>query len=204
MKTLQVKLTGLRPIIMGNPQGISLTNQYSVNSRRISSAMKTARKKGDESRLVELQEEQSKNDFFTSAYWTKEDGFYLPDSVVEACFKEAGRTLRKGRDVDRAVLVSEMLIVLKTGHRFNSLEDAYAHEAFRMEGPCKIPPKTGALIWKTRCMIPAGWTTQFQLEFDETTISAKILTEIVNVSGQSIGIGGWRPKFGRFTAEVSS
>jgi hypothetical protein len=166
--------------------------------------MKAARKKGDEDRLTELQAEQSLNDFSASAYWTKEDGFYLPDSVMEACIKEAARTLRKGKDIDRGVLVSETVVSLKTGKRFTSLGQAYEDESFRMEGPCKIPPKTGALIWKTRCMIPTGWTAQFQIEFDETTISVKTLEEIVHVSGESIGIGGWRPKFGRFTAEVSS
>jgi hypothetical protein len=71
--------------------------------------------------------------------------------------------------------------------------------AFRMECPCKIPPKTGPLIWKCRCMIPTGWSITFSLDFEENMIPRNTLIVGGFDGGRMFAMGAWRPKFGRFT-----
>lgn len=203
MKTLKMQWTGIRPLVMSNPQTVNIVNPYAAESRRLGGLMKTARKKGDEDRLVELEEEQRRNDFAASAYFDN-DGFYLPDTVILAVFKEAAKTVRKGKDIDRAVLMTETEARIVTRKKFKSLTEAFADENFRLETPAKIPPRTGALIWKCRCMIPTGWTLNFNLEFEDSLIAEKTIVEISGVAGALVGVGGWRPKFGRFITEVVS
>lgn len=203
MKTIKLQWTGLRPLVMSNPQTVNIVNPHAVESRRLGALTKAARKKGDEDRLVELEEQQRKNDFAASAYFDAE-GFYLPDTVILACLKEAARTIRKGKDIDRAVIMTETEARLVTRKRFKSIEDAFTDDGFRLETPAKIPPKTGALIWKCRCMIPTGWTCAFTLEFEDSLIAEKTLREIATVAGSLIGVGGWRPKFGRFSVDTLS
>jgi hypothetical protein len=42
------------------------------------------------------------------------------------------------------------------------------------------------------------WSLDFELNFDEEVISLSTIKEILDAAGQKIGIGDWRPKYGRF------
>jgi hypothetical protein len=200
MESIKLRWTGTRPLIMSNPQTVQLTNEYSVESRRLQTLSKAARKKQAEDQLVDLEAKQRKNDFESSAYWA-DGNFFLPDTVIMAVMKESARSMKKGKDIDRAVLMSETEAIIKTRARFKSLEEAFDDEGFRLEGPAKVPPKTGALIWKCRCMIPSAWSIDFTLEYAEEQVTRTALVEISRNAGALVGVGGWRPKFGRFTSE---
>lgn len=199
MKTLKTTWTGIRPLIMSNPQTVEIANPFAVNSRRINSLLKAARKKGDENRMSELADEQKRGDWQASAYWNEaEKCFFLPDTCLIACIRNGAAAAKKGKDIDRAVIISETEAVINTTAKHNSLDAYYADPAFRLECPAKVPPKTGALIWKVRCMMPVGWTVTFNIEYDENIVAEKSLKEALELAGRLSGIGGWRPKFGRF------
>lgn len=202
MKTITVKWTGIRPLVMANPQTVQLSNRYSMESRNLGRLGKAARKKQDEDRLIEIEQEQIRNDWESSAYWDDEaHKFYLPDTVILACIKSGAQALKKGKDIDRVVTMTETEAHIETvGHR--TLDAAFKDKAFRLEMPCKIPPRTGAMIWKARCMIPSGWVVTFHLEFEETIIARKTLDQCIETAGLLCGVGAWRPKFGRFTVEI--
>lgn len=151
--------------------------------------------------MMELEELQMRNDWEASAYWDDtERKFYLPDTVLLACIRTGAAATKKGKDIDRAVRVSETEAWIET-KSFKNLEDAYKDKAFRLEGPCKIPPKTGALIWKCRCMIPTGWKMTFSLDYDEMLFPGESLRKVLSAAGEN-GVGGWRPMFGRFIVEI--
>ena len=110
---------------------------------------------------------------------------------------------KKGKDVDRCVLISETQAYIETkGHK--TLDAAFRDPEFRLECPCKIPPKKGALIWKCRAMIPTGWKLTCTIEYDETIFPTKTMKEALEHAGKFCGLGGWRPKFGRFLVETSA
>lgn len=202
VETIKCRWTGIRPLIMSNPQTVKISNPYATESRKLNTAFKTARKKQDENRLVELEEKQLRNDWESSAYWDdKTKKFFIPDTLLLASIRSGATACKKGRDIDRAVIISETHVYVETvNHR--SLEAAFKDPQFRLECPCKIPPKTGALIWKCRCMIPTGWKMEFGIEYDEEIIDKKSLTEALENAGRLCGVGGWRPKFGRFLVEI--
>jgi hypothetical protein len=201
MKTLKTKWTGIRPLIMSNPQTVQISNPFAVESRRLGGLLKTARKKQDEDVLVEIERKQIRNDWEASAYWDDEKKkFFLPDTLLLACIRNGATAAKKGRDVDRAIIISETEAYIQTTPHKN-LEAAFEDSAFHMECPCKIPPKTGALIWKCRCMIPTGWIVTFNIEYDDSIFPEKSLMTALESAGRLSGIGGWRPKFGRFMVE---
>lgn len=201
MKTILTEWTGIRPLIMANPQTIKISNPYATEGRRLNREFKKFRRKEDDHKLLELEAAQIRNDWESSAYWDdKECRFFIPDSVLLACIKEAATTSRKGKDIDRSVIITETEAYVDT-KKFKNLDAAFEDASFRLEGPCKIPPKKGALIWKARCMIPTGWKLSFQIEYDEENLAQASMIEILEAAGK-IGIGGWRPKFGRFVAEI--
>lgn len=186
---------------MGNPQTVDVTNKYSINSRKLNAEGKVFRRKANEDKIQENAERQQLNDFCGSAYW-KDGDFYLPDSVILACIKQSAAGSKKGKDIDRCVILSETDVVVTTLAKFKSIEAAFEDKRFVLSCQCKLPPKTGSLVWKARCMIPTGWRTTFTMEYNDELISEKSLIEINNNAGAMIGVGGWRPKFGRFTVET--
>lgn len=199
MKAMTMTWTGIRPMVMGNPQGVELSNPLSMESRRLNAEMKKHRKKGDSNLLIETEEKMKRNDWESSAYWDDErKSFYLPDTVILACLRGGAAVARKGKDIDRAAIISEPEVYIQT-KKHNSIEQYFKDEAFRLSGPCKIPPKTGALIWKCRCMIPVDWKVTFTIEYEETIVAEKSIIDAAESAGRLVGVGGWRPKFGRFT-----
>lgn len=203
MKTINVTWRGIRPLIMSNPQTVDIENSFSAEQRRLNSLLKDARKKGDEDRLLELAIAQKRNDFMASAYFdAKEKRFFVPDSVIMACIKEAAKASKKGKDIDRAVLMEETQAYVEGVPAVKSLDDAYTKDEFKLQTPCKIPPKTGSLFMKLRCVMPTGWKAKFALSFDETVIAEKTVRDVLERAGGFVGIGSWRPKFGRFVSEA--
>jgi len=204
MKTLKVKLTGVRPLVMSNPQTVQLSNPYALKSRKVGSEVKAARKKQDEDKLVRLETEMAMNDWEASAYYNDETNtFFLPDTVIIACIRAGATAAKRGRDIDRACIVNETDVPILGVSKHNSLDGYWGDKAFRLSGPAKIPPKTGALIWKTRCMMPTGWTLEFTVDFEDSMIEKATLIEAIKTAGAMCGIGGWRPKFGRFLVDAS-
>lgn len=187
---------------MSNPQTVQISNKFAVESRRLGALLKAARKKGDENRLVELETKQMRNDWEASCYWDPEKcKFFIPDTCIIATVRQGAAAGKKGKDIDRAVQTVETESFVQT-KPVKSLEDAYVDVAFQLNGPCRIPPRTGALIWKSRCMMPTGWKLTFTLEYEEEIIARKSVIEALENAGRMVGIGGWRPKFGRFTVEA--
>lgn len=200
---MRVKWTGIRPLLMSNPQTVQLSNTFSAESRRLNALLKAARKKGDENKLVELEQKQARNDWQASGYYdATSNRFFVPDTVLLAVIKAGAAASKKGKDVERAVIVSETEAFVDGVPKHNSLEAYWDDPQFRLEGPCKVPPKTGALIWKVRTMLPTGWSVTFSVEFEDDIISEKSLLEAMRSAGQLCGMGGWRPKFGRFLVET--
>lgn len=203
MKTIKVKWTGFRPLVMSNPQTVQLSNPYAVSSRKTGREIKAARKKDDEDKLARLEKEMSRNDWEASAYWNDEaKTFSLPDTVIIACIRSGATASKRGRDIDRAVIVNETEVEVGGIPQHKSLDAYFAEKSFLLSSPCKIPPKTGALVWKSRCMMPTGWTLEFSLDYDETVLEKNTLIEAMQTAGKLCGIGGWRPKFGRFSVET--
>src|SRR4051812_44424108 len=108
MKSIKVKWTGIRPLIMANPQTVQMSNPHSIASRELNAKIKAARKKTDENQLAELEKKQAVNDWEASAYWDKDGGnFFLPDTVIMAAIRSGATAGKKGRDVDRAMIITQ-------------------------------------------------------------------------------------------------
>lgn len=204
LKKLNVLATFFRPLIMSNPQTVQISNAFAIIGRKLNAELKAARKKGDEARMCELEQKQIRNDWEASAYWSETDkGFYIPDTIILAAIRSGASAQKKGKDIDRAVTLTQdcIPVVLPASIKHKTAEQFFGDvQNFHMQCPCKVPPKTGALIWKCRCMMPTGSSVTFTCEYDSDVLALQTLKDILVAAG-TIGMGGWRPKFGRFTVE---
>jgi hypothetical protein len=56
-----------------------------------------------------------------------------------------------------------------------------------------------ARIVRIRPAFSPGWELSFQIEVIDDQINATLLQDILTLAGKSVGIGDFRPKFGRFS-----
>ena len=130
-------------------------------------------------------------------YWSEDCGAYIPSDNIERCIQLGAQKSRIGKDVAAAVFCSESAIKLQYDGPKDMRKLYDAGNFILRKG---VAVQKSRLI-RIRPMFPTGWKLQFQLEFDDNIINAKNLLKAVSDAGMLIGLGDWRPKFGRFICE---
>lgn len=123
------------------------------------------------------------------AYHDEENGFYLPSDMIEGCLREAGKNIKSGRGTLKKIVLAS--IFCKTEKVKLKCEKKGVDSRF------SIHPSTGNGVMCNRMRFD-GWSVEFELEFDEERVDPKTLEELIIEGGKVIGMGSYRPKFGRF------
>ncbi len=58
-----------------------------------------------------------------------------------------------------------------------------------------------AAVARARLQIAAGWQLQFCIEVTDEQMRPDVVQEILTEAGRAVGIGDFRPKYGRFTVQ---
>lgn len=71
-----------------------------------------------------------------------------------------------------------------------------------VEMTVRVPPRTGAIIWKAWPQLDTGWRLTFDLEFLQSSIlSPNVARSCLETAGILVGMGTMRPREGRFVIE---
>jgi hypothetical protein len=186
-KTLRYKITGLSPLIMHN---IELLNKRSEIGRELSSI--TAKRKNkteeDEDRLRELE-------FLGGLYYDKKIGPYISAISIESCIAAGASAVRKGKAV-------------KAG--LQCIGDKYALEYDGPRKPSELWEKgfydiRAVVVQRSRVLRTRPkfnqWASVFDVAIDDKVIGQNEVTAALTQAGSTIGIGDFRPRFGRFEVE---
>lgn len=194
------KLTGISPLLLHSGQAIDPLNQYAKEMKRVS------KKKG---KTDDDQATISRVEWFMGIYHNGEadqikDGdiivdpkarVVLPALSIEAMITAGGKKVKMGNAVKSGVIVEDDAVLDYDGPSdINKLHAAGKHIH-------KVPAKVGmARIMRTRPIFRA-WSAVIVVTHDESVLDEAELFQILKTAGQLVGIGDWRPRFGRFTAE---
>lgn len=190
MQTYRIALTGDKPLLMHNIQLADPLNKFSkalkvVTSKRI---------KTDEDHA-----EMAKIEFLGSLYWTQENGPYVPEHWFHKCLVEAARMTKKGKEIERAVFVDSDAPLIYDGPRGGmdlfSKGDLFMHNAMVKVGQARV--------MRTRPIF-RQWGCEFMVEVDTERINGEDFEAICEAAGRYVGLGDWRPRFGRFSVQVSN
>lgn len=184
-KTLQFHLTGDAPLIMHNGQLADPLNVWAKKLKAISGQ----RKKTDSQ-----YEEMSRIEFFGGLYLSKEHGPIIPADLIDACVVEAARKSREG-------------VLAKSGF-FTS-----AHSRLEYEGPRTDDELWQDEVWRIVKRVTIGqssvmrtrpifqqWQATVTIQHEDTVVNAARVAAWFAVAGALVGLGDWRPRFGRFQA----
>lgn len=184
----KVYFTGTKPLLMHNARLSNPLDPITKAIKRISS--KRTKSDDDYEELAHLE-------FLGGLYIDVELGPIVPGQNIERCLVDAAKITRAGKKIERGVFVtSDDNPLLYVGPR--SAEELWADLNFRHTASAKVQTNR---ITRTRPQF-RRWEVEATGVLDPTVISLEELGEIAERAGQMIGLGDWRPRFGRFEAVV--
>ena len=195
IRTATIKITGIAPLLMNNPQTVDPFNRYAKAKKAITNK-RTAKTEDD---LIEL----GNIDAESKIYFDESMGVYVPATWLTAAIVCNGFGVAKiGRAKMRGGLFpTEPKIPLKyrSQNKVKTITDVVMNPEFRHrmllpQGQGRVPKDAP---------IFHDWSFSTAVEFDDTVIDAPTLKRITEHASTYGGFGDFRPTFGRAKAEVT-
>jgi len=188
METMTVRITGTSPLLM---QAETLANPLHPLTKA-HKAVSGKRKKSEDDYLWLMESEWS-----ASMYYDEVVGPFIPAINLEATIAEAGKINRLGKTIKQAVQV----LTDKA-----KLEYSGPREKAKLWKSEKHADVRGVNVGGKKIMrcrpIFLEWAAQFEVSFMEDVLDRADLIRTIEEAGRRIGIGTYRPRFGRFSVEV--
>ncbi len=183
-------INGTYPLLMHNARMADPVDPIVLAKAKISSKQrKTPAEHGELAHL----------DFLGGLYSDPDIGPYLPGDNIQRCLLDASRINKLGPKFQRGVFVtSDVNPLAYDGPR--KPEELWAREDFRFRRSVKIGK---ARIMNCRPIFRT-WRTEATGWCDEGQISTDQLKMIITNAGLYVGLGDWRPRYGRFTASLTA
>lgn len=176
MKAFAVSIEGISPLLHARHPTPEQAEKIQLRST------------GDGKKTKKITDEEQ---FEMHAY--KSRGKYVqPAEMIEAALVKAGTNWR----MDGKKTYKD---AFKAGLFIDPVEIVHEVQNFKPDARWGKNPSTGGAIWVVRPCIEKGWKLSFTINvlLDEK-IPDGILKEALIFAGLYVGIGAWRPKFGRF------
>ena len=183
---LKYKLTSESPLLMHNGQTADPLNKYAKDLKRVSG--KRAKTDADFAEMARIE-------WYASLY--VDDGkLCIPSEVLEAALVEGAKKQKLGKQAQSTLFVSGNAILHFDGDNL-TVDELWDRGTNRLTTGVRIQRNR---VMRTRPKIDK-WSCEIAINFDDKILDPPRVSEIVATTGREVGIGDWRPKFGRFTAE---
>lgn len=174
MKKFKVTIEGIAPLLQAR-------HPSPIEEEKILKRAKSAKKTKD---LTNIEQ------FEMHAYKIKSK-FYQPSEMIEAAMTKAAVNFKmEGKKTYKDTIKSG--IIITPAELIHKNQKTVSDEKW---GRNKT---TGGAVWVVRPRFD-NWSLDFELQLlQDERISSEILKDILDYAGLYVGIGAWRPKFGRF------
>jgi hypothetical protein len=194
LTTIHLTMTGTAPLICHNGQTADPRNYYSKKMKEISSK----RKKTDAD-----YEQMAKIEWLAGVYVSKRR-FILPSHVVEAAVLAGAKKSRNGPQAKSGLYFTEDAVLSFHGMPEGEitlpvLEEMFDSDEFTLTAGVKVGMSK---VMRTRPIF-RGWQASIKFDADKDVLNAEDLLPILQDTGGLVGIGDWRPKYGRFNVELA-
>jgi hypothetical protein len=170
---------------------VRLANPLDPAARELKK-LTSKRKKTDED-----YEEIARMEHAAGLYFDPDVGPYIPGENIWRCLYDAARKTRNGPKVKEGLLITSDLNPIAY-HGPRDITGLWADANFRIVRMVQV--ETRRVL---RCRpIFRQWQTDAIGIIDTSVLDLAELETFVEKAGQLIGLGNWRPRYGRFTAEV--
>lgn len=190
MKQFTLTLEGTRPLLMHNSRLADKLDPITQEKAKVTAK----RKKTEEDDLM-----VSKLEWQGGLYFNEHVGPYLPSDNIFKALIEAARKSKDGKRVEQGLFLEDEVNPLAyKGPR--DLEELWADKNFVHR--CTVKQQMSR-ITRTRPIF-REWRTEVKGAFDDQVLDFSDVVQFAEIAGLYIGVGDWRPKHGRFLAEVAA
>lgn len=184
MKSATYTIRGITPLLMHSER---LANHFDPLTREIKAV--TGKRKKTEDDHIEI----ARLEWLGGLYHDADAGIHLPGYNVFSALVTGGKVHKLGTAIKRAALVQEDKIPLVyTGPK--DPDKLFADKSFVDMRSVKVG--TSKVL---RCRpIFRQWQCAFTLLYEESVLQRADIDRVVSDTGSMIGIGDYRPRFGRF------
>lgn len=183
LQTTTVTIRGLTPLIMHNGNLADPLHESSIALAKLS---------GKRNKTLEDHRQLSKVEWYGGLYVNEKGQPCLPGEVIEAAIAEGAKKTKRGKDAKAGVVVFGDFDLEYDGPK--SADALWKHGGFLKRAGVRV--KQSRVI-RSRPMFPQ-WSVTFDVQWDATIIKSESdVMDIIADAGR-VGIGDWRPKFGRF------
>jgi hypothetical protein len=188
MKTLQLTIKGVSPLLLHNGQTANPLNKYARQLKAVT---------GKRNKTDEDFEAMAKIEFLAGLYLNPAGEYVLPAHNLEAVLLEGAKKNKNGRLVQGGAFIADDPVLHFDGDQKDP-EALWAGMEHALMVSVRVQRNR---VMRTRPMIPSGWSSVLVVSYDPEVIEAPAIQQALEVAGRERGIGDWRPKFGRFTVE---
>lgn len=201
IRKLSITIKGTADLINHNGQTADPRNEFAKQMRAISSKRKKTDADFDQLAKIEwfagLYVGRTKDDAKDTARLT------IPSHVIEAALVGGAKKSKRGVQAKSGLFVTDAGTLDFPGSPATALAKdelkAWLDELFDQgENTLTVGVKVGqAKVMRTRPKFD-GWHSTFVAEYDDAVLTFGDVQEILEDAGRLVGVGDWRPKYGRF------
>jgi hypothetical protein len=181
-KSLRFKIAGVSPLLMHNGQMVDPANEWVKAIKRISG--KAKKTDADHEEIARLE--------WYGGLYTDGGKPCLPGFLMESALTNGARKTKRGKQAQAGIICPGNFELHFDGEA--PVDELWAGAKHHL----KVPAKVGqARVMRTRPQF-TGWSAEIEIMYDPSLLNEPDLREILVTCGESIGLGDWRPKFGRF------
>jgi hypothetical protein len=181
-ETMAFRIEGVAPLILHNGQLADPLNVFAKENKKLSGK----RKKTDEDFVAMAQTE------FMGSLYLANGRVTMPGENIESAIINAAKKRKLGTQFKVGMFVEEVKPLIYDGPK--------SPEALWDSG--KFKDTRGVRVQQSRVMRTRprfdSWAMEFVVKFDPQMIDPETLVQVVEICGYEIGLGDYRPRFGRF------
>jgi hypothetical protein len=178
-------LKSVSPMLMHSGQTADPTNRFAKSLKQISS--KRSKTDADFEEMARIE--------FIAGLYMNVDGPIIPAENLTAMLIKAAKKRREGPGATSGMFVLEHSRLEYEGPR--NAAELWEDERFRHVALVRVQTSR---IARTRPIFHE-WTAVVKVTYETEQVNERQLSEWFDIAGSQIGIGDWRPRFGRFVVE---
>lgn len=183
-----ITITGTAPLLMHNSR---LANPLDPAAKALKKVT------GKRNKTDENHEEIARLEHAGGLYYDPDLGPYIPGDNIWRALYDAAKKSKRGQRVKEGVFISsDINPLVYDGPR--TIDDLWADENFRLIASVKVGTSR---TMRCRPRFPR-WACRARGILDTDLLDLDELRDIATTAGSIVGLGDWRPRYGRFTATI--
>lgn len=179
---LHFTITGVAPLVMHNGHLADPLNPHAKALKAVSG--KRTKTEADHEQMAKLE--------FLGGLYLSDGSPCLPGELIEAGLVEAAKKNRRGPQAKAGIVCDSMFPLRFEGPK--EPDAMWEDGRFRFTAGVRVQKNK---VMRTRPRFD-NWSAEIEVDFLPDQLNESEVRGMIALLGQSIGLGDWRPRFGRF------